>query len=70
MAAASTKIEVGDFLIDIRQSLGSSMKVQVHPGVHKETGQEVAAKKFVWLKEFPTTVIDEEVQTMRSIYSR
>ena len=67
MATASTVIDVGDFLIDIRKSLGSSMKVQVHPGVHKETGQEVAAKKFVWMKDYPTTAIDEEVQTMRSI---
>ena len=43
------------------------MKVQVHPGVHKKTGQEVAAKKFVWMKDYPTTAIDDEVQTMRSI---
>ena len=67
MAAASTTIEVGDFLIDIRTSVGSSGKVQVYPGTHKTTGQEVAAKKFTWLKGFPTTIVDEEVQTMRSI---
>ena len=67
MATASTKIEVGDFLIDIRKSLGSTMKVQVYPGTHKKTGREVAAKKFMWLKDFPTTVVDEEVGTMRSI---
>ena len=67
MAAPSTLIEVGDFLIDVRRSLGSTMKVQVYPGTHKETGQEIAAKKFIWMKGFPTTVIDDEVQTMRSI---
>ena len=67
MATPSTEIEVGDFLIDIRRSVGSSGKVQVYPGIHKKTGQEVAAKKFIWLKDFPTTIVDEEVQTMRSI---
>ena len=67
MATSSTVIEVGDFLIDIRNSLGSSGKVQVYPGTHKTTGQQVAAKKFLWGKEFPPTVVDEEVQTMRSI---
>ena len=67
MATPSTEIEVGDFLIDIRKSVGSSGKVQVYPGTHKKTGQEVAAKKFTWLKDFPTTIVDEEVQTMRSI---
>ena len=67
MATASTEIEVGNFLIDIRKSLGSTMKVQVYPGIHKTSGQEVAAKKFIWMKDFPTTIVDEEVQTMRSI---
>ena len=67
MATASTVIEVGDFLIDIRNSLGSSGKVQVYPGTHKKTGQEVAAKKFLWGKDFPPTIVDEEVKTMRSI---
>ena len=67
MATASTVIEVGDFLIDIRNSLGSSGKVQVYPGTHKKIGQKVAAKKFLWGKDFPPTVVDDEVQTMRSI---
>ena len=67
MATVSTVIEVGDFLIDIRNSLGSSGKVHVYPGTHKTTGQKVAAKKFIWLKDLATTLVDEEVQTMRSI---
>lgn len=69
MAAAERYREIGDYIIDTDydRCLGRTPKVTVYPGKKKSSKQEVAAKMFVWDKNYPTDIVDEEIAIMRAI---
>ena len=66
MAASSHMKPIGDFLIDadVDNMLGEGTYGKVFAGNHVRTGKEVAAKMFMWDKEFTNEETDREAHAL------
>ena len=69
MAASSHMKPIGDFLIDadVDNMLGEGTYGKVFAGNHVRTGKEVAAKMFMWEKEFINEETDREAHVLMDI---
>ena len=69
MAASSHMKNIGDFLIDadVDNIIGEGTYAKVFAGNHVRTGKPVAAKMFMWEKEFVSEQTDREARTMMDI---
>ena len=69
MAAASSKVSIGDYEIDTGEDkvLGQGSYGTVFPGECVVTDKKVVGKRFLFEKDIPTDVVDHEAYVMHQI---